>query len=95
MWVGFDLGGTKMFAVVYDDHFKVLAKERKKTKGFEGMDSGLKKIQGLIREALEAAKVQPSQLRAIGIGCPGPLDFDKGLMLEAPNLGWKNVPIRK
>lgn len=95
VWVGFDLGGTKMFAVVYDDHFKVLAKERKKTKGFEGMDSGLKKIQGLIREALEAAKVQPSQLRAIGIGCPGPLDFDKGLMLEAPNLGWKNVPIRK
>ena len=84
-----------MFAVVYDDNLKVLASERKKTKGFEGMDAGLKKIQSLISEALQAAKVDPARVGGIGIGCPGPLNFEKGLMLEAPNLGWKNVPIRK
>ncbi len=84
-----------MLAVVYDDNLKVLASERKKTKGFEGVDAGLKKIQGLISEALQAAKVDSARVAGIGIGCPGPLNFDKGLMLEAPNLGWKNVPIRK
>lgn len=95
VWVGFDLGGTKMYAVVFDGDLKPLGKSRKKTKGFEGMEQGLKKIQATIREALELAKVQPSQIRGIGIGCPGPLNFEKGVILEAPNLGWKNVPIKK
>jgi glucokinase len=95
VWVGFDLGGTKMYAVVYDDKLKPVASARKKTKGFEGMESGLKKIHSLIHEALEEAQVEPAQIRGLGIGCPGPLNFEKGLMLEAPNLGWKNVPIRR
>ncbi len=95
VWVGFDLGGTKMYAVVFDSDLKPIGKARKKTKGFEGVDQGLKKIQTVIQEALGEAHVEPSQVRGIGIGCPGPLNFEKGLMLEAPNLGWKNVPIRK
>lgn len=95
VWVGFDLGGTKMYAVVFDENLKPLAKARKKTKGFEGMEQGLKRVHGVIQEALDEAGVVPSQIAGIGIGCPGPLNFDKGLMLEAPNLGWKNVPIRK
>ncbi len=32
-WIGFDLGGTKMLAVVYDDNFTPLGRARKKTKG--------------------------------------------------------------
>ena len=52
-WVGFDLGGTKMLAVVYDADFKQLGKARKKTKGHEGKDAGLKRINGTIKEALD------------------------------------------
>lgn len=95
VWVGFDLGGTKMYAVVFDSDLKPLGKARKKTKGFDGVEVGLKKIHATIHEALEQAKVALSRVRGIGIGCPGPLNFEKGVMLEAPNLGWKNVPIRK
>jgi glucokinase len=32
-WIGFDLGGTKMLATVYDNDFKQLGRARKKTKG--------------------------------------------------------------
>ncbi|MDP1563211.1 MAG: ROK family protein [Pirellulaceae bacterium] len=95
VWVGFDLGGTKMYAIVFDGELKPIGKARKKTKGFEGVEVGLKKIQATIQEALEQAQVDPSRIRGIGIGCPGPLNIEKGMMLEAPNLGWKNVPIRK
>ena len=95
VWVGFDLGGTKMYAVVFDSELKPIGRARKKTKGFEGMEQGLKKIHSTIYEALEQAQVEPSRVRGIGIGCPGPLNFEKGVMIEAPNLGWKNVPIRK
>lgn len=94
-WVGFDLGGTKMMADVYDARFERLASCRKKTKGHEGSASGLKRIVAAIEEALREASIDKSQLAGIGIGCPGPLDLKQGVILEAPNLGWQNVPIKK
>lgn len=94
-WIGFDLGGTKMLAVVYDADFKPIGKARKKTKGYEGKDSGLKRINSTIEEALEDANIKKDQIKGLGIGCPGPLDLEKREIRVAPNLGWKNVPIGK
>jgi glucokinase len=94
-WVGFDLGGTKMLAEVFDEKFNVIGRCRKKTKGHEGKEAGLKRINSVIREALEQAQLRPADIRGLGIGCPGPLDLKKGIIREAPNLGWDNVPIRK
>jgi glucokinase len=94
-WIGFDLGGTKMLAVVYDEKFEPLGRARKKTKGSEGMESGLKRINNTIADALEDAKIKPDDIAGLGIGCPGPLDLKKKTIREAPNLGWDNVPIGK
>jgi glucokinase len=33
------------------------------------------------------------QIGGLGIGCPGPLDFEKREIRSAPNLGWTDVPI--
>ncbi len=92
-WIGFDLGGTKMLAVVFDDDFKEIGKARKKTRGHEGMDAGLKRINDVIAKALDDAGVKAEQVKGLGIGCPGPLDLKKRQIREAPNLGWKNVPV--
>ena len=94
-WVGFDLGGTKMLAAVYDADFKLLGKKRKPTKGHEGSDAGVERVLGVIIKALEAAEVSTDQIAGIGIGAPGPLDVIDGVVLDTPNLGWKDVPIRK
>jgi len=94
-WIGFDLGGTKMLAVVFDDDFKEIGKARKKTKGNEGMEAGLKRINSTIEEALEDAKIKASQVKGLGIGCPGPLDLKKKTIRSAPNLGWENAPVGK
>jgi len=57
-WIGFDLGGTKMLAVVFDENFQAIGKSRKKTKGFEGMEAGLKKITAVIAEAIATTGTQ-------------------------------------
>jgi glucokinase len=93
-WVGFDLGGTKMLATVFDPSFRVIGRERKKTKGHEGVEAGLARIIKTLRKALEAAGITQSQLGGIGIGVPGPLDLDRGIIHSTPNLGWTNVRIR-
>ncbi|MCA9078143.1 MAG: ROK family protein [Planctomycetaceae bacterium] len=95
IWVGFDLGGTKMLSKVYDAKFQELGSERKKTKGHLGADVGIDRITDTIRAALEIAKVEASQIAGIGIGCPGPIDMEKGVILDPPNLGWGEVPMRK
>ena len=93
-WVGFDLGGTKMLAVVCDDSGTILGREKKKTRAFEGQEAGLARMEAVIREALKNADVEPSEVAGIGMGVPGPLNLDQGIILDTPNMGWKNVKIK-
>ncbi|HUE16872.1 MAG TPA: ROK family protein [Planctomycetaceae bacterium] len=93
-WIGFDLGGTKMLAVVFDSAFSVVVRKRRKTKGHEGVQSGIARIIDTITEALAEAGLQRGDLRGIGLGSAGPLDLDEGIILDAPNLGWKDVKIK-
>jgi glucokinase len=93
-WLGFDLGGTKMMAAVFDGDCRLLASARAKTKGVEGAAPVLKRIKSTIEEALKAAKISPRDLAGIGVGAPGPLDLDRGIILHAPNLGWHNVRLK-
>ncbi len=94
IWVGFDLGGSKMLAVVFNDDMKVIARERKRTRAHEGAQAGIARICDTIRTALRKADVSTKAVSGIGVGCPGPLDLDEGFLIEAPNLGWKNLPLR-
>ena len=92
-WIGFDLGGTKMLAGVFSPDLKLIGKERKKTRGSQGGDAGMERIIKCIRSALQDTGKTESDLAGIGIGCPGPIHPGKGILIQAPNLGWKNMPI--
>jgi glucokinase len=93
-WVGFDLGGTKMMATVFDGSFQALGRERKRTKGHTSQDEGLERILKTIRKAIEGSGLEPKQISGIGLGFPGPIDMERGRVLEAVNLGWKNMPLK-
>ena len=94
-WIGFDLGGTKMLASVFNRKLNIVGNKRRRTKGNEGAKSGLNRIQETILDALKDAGVKPKQLSGIGMACPGPLDMKNGVLIRAPNLGWTNVPIKE
>lgn len=94
-WIGFDLGGTKMLATVFDADFEVVGRERKKTRGHEGVKSGVERIIRSLNEAVEDAGVSWDQIRGIGVGVPGPVDMQRGIVIETANLGWQDVPLRK
>lgn len=94
-WIGFDLGGTKMMASVLDASYTVLGSARKSTNGSDGAAKGRAKIIKAIEEAIEEAGVDPKGIQGIGIGCPGLVNPDKGILIFAPNLGWTNMALRK
>ncbi|MCB1099999.1 MAG: ROK family protein [Verrucomicrobiae bacterium] len=93
--VGIDLGGTKMFTVVFDGANAEIGAARMPTQGFAGPESGLKRIEESIREALKDAGIKTFDVSAVGIGCPGVVDFETGILRHAPNLGWKEVSVGK
>jgi glucokinase len=94
VWIGFDLGGTKMMAVVFDDQHKILGKKRRKTREKSKDGVSLQRLAETIEMALEDANLENVVIAGIGAGCPGPLDLKKGVILEAPNLGWKNIELQ-
>lgn len=50
-----------------------------------------------VREAVEevsALEEGRGEVIGMGIGSPGPLDRKTGRVLETPNLGWRNLPLR-
>jgi len=82
-----------MQATVFDADLQICASKRRRTQGGEGIKDGVDRIVRTMETALSAAELTPDDLRGIGIGCPGPLDLDRGIVLEAPNLGWENMPV--
>ena len=92
--MGFDLGGTKMLATVFDSEFQPLGRRRAKTQGAKGVEKGVERLKKTIHNAVQEAEVPLTDLAGIGIGCPGPLDLDEGVLIDAPNLSWSNVPVK-
>ena len=93
--IGIDLGGTKIYSVVLDENEKILGSARNPTQGHEGSRKGLERIVATAQEALADAKKEGVTPSAVGIGCPGVVDLDKGVLKIGPNLGWHDVPVRK
>ena len=83
-----------MLATVFDSSFQPLGRHRAKTHGAKGAKKGMDRLKKTIEEALGDAQIELSDVAGIGIGCPGPLDLDEGVLIESPNLSWYNVPIK-
>ncbi len=93
-WLGIDLGGTKILAEVYDDKLKLVASKRRKTKAELGQEAGLDRLLKTGADAVKDAGIDPAKLRGVGLGCPGVLNLKTGVLVKAPNLGWKDVEIQ-
>ena len=93
--VGVDLGGSKMLGAVLSGDYKVIGEHKAKTRAEQGSEHVYQRLLATIRAAVRTAGIAPAQLGGIGVGFPGPVDFARGVVLHAPNLGIKNWPLRK
>ncbi|MBN1148197.1 MAG: ROK family protein [Anaerolineales bacterium] len=97
-FVGVDLGGTLLKAAIVDvDSGEISGLEKIDTLARQGHDAVIERMAGLIDEVIRKSGIPKSQIGGVGIGVPGVLDLDKGLVLFLPNLPgtWPNVPLRQ
>lgn len=92
-YVGIDLGGTNMQVGVVSPDLKMLSRAKRKTKPDEGRDAVLDRIVDAITEACALAKIEMGDLGGVGIGAPGAVDPRKGVVIEAVNLRWNDLPL--
>ncbi len=89
-----DLGGTSLRAAVVDANGGISGFVTGATDASRGPDAVIDRIVAALHDSLTRASVDISELAAVGIGAPGPLDWRTGVIHEAPNLpGWREVPL--
>ena len=94
LYIGVDLGGTKILAGIFDSDHHCLASKKTKTNQEEGYDAVCGQIVETIRSAAELAGIDPAKVNGAGIGAPGSISSDESRVLFAPNLGWRDAPLK-
>lgn len=85
-YIGIDLGGTKISGVLADGDGVEKAKEIVLTNATEGEQAVLGRITKLIVSLMDKAGVAANQVSGIGIGSPGAMDIEKGILIQTANL---------
>jgi glucokinase len=93
--VGVDLGGTNMRIAAVDETGKQLEVISTSTEVKRGRESVVSDMCDAIR-ALSGKFSSTHRLVGTGIGVPGIMDMESGLVKESPNLpDWANYPVRE
>jgi glucokinase len=86
--IGVDIGGTKVLGGVVDASGEVIAKARRETPA-DDVTKTLEFIVEVVQELAAAHRVS-----AVGIGAAGWIDASRARVLFAPNLAWRDEPLR-
>ncbi len=97
--VGVDLGGTNIVVGLLPvDGGDVLGLRVLPTESHRGPKFVVDRIVGMVTEAIlevtQAGGTDRGAVAGVGIGSPGPLDRKAGVVINTPNLGWRNFPLR-
>lgn len=97
--VGVDLGGTTInVGAVPVGGGTVLGMRSLPTDAHIGakfvVDRIVSMIQDVMRDAMREGGGGEDAFIGIGLGAPGLLDRETGTVIETPNLGWRNFPLR-
>ncbi len=91
--LGIDIGGTKIYTILVDEKYNILARAKKKS-GDGSPSSLLERILASVGDALSQTGLELKSITTAGIGFPGPLDPVNGVILQATNLpAWNHFPL--
>ncbi len=93
--IGIDLGGTKITTAIADLSGDIIEKTTLATGAREGEIEVMDRIIQSVEMVLEASGLLLEEVRAIGIGSPGPIDADSGSIITTPNLPFRNFSLTR
>ena len=92
-YIGIDLGGTNIKAGVVDGGGKILYKDSVKTQAERPYQEVCRDMAALAKDVAAKAGIDFADVAGIGVGSPGTVDSEKGVVVCAYNLKWAQVPL--
>ncbi|HHU90203.1 MAG TPA: ROK family glucokinase [Clostridiaceae bacterium] len=93
-YIGIDLGGTKIKAGIVDEDGRIIKKHSIPTGRTRKSEEIVNDICRIIKMLLEDTNISEADICSVGIGSPGSLDRERGVIIANFNLGFRYVDIR-
>ncbi len=93
--VGLEINVDYISVVLTDCLANILWKKRISSDPSKPRATVLNRAGALVNQALKQGRDQGLRLLGIGVGLPGMVDTDHGILAYAPNLDWRDLPLRK
>ncbi|WP_419776333.1 ROK family transcriptional regulator [Oceanobacillus profundus] len=91
--VGIDIGGTLVEMAIMNLAGKIISKTAFSTQKHVGSNF-IQSIADYVNTLIEQEGLESSMLFGVGVGVPGITDVDSGIVIDAPSLSWKNIPLQ-
>jgi glucokinase len=92
--IGIDLGGTRIKTGLIDAQGEILFSKNYLTRLDLGREKALKRMVKIIKQLIDISIKNRFYPKMIGLGAPGVVDCEKGMILHSPNFpDWKDVPL--
>ncbi len=93
--IGIDLGGTNIAVGVIDGNNKIIGRGKEKTFSERTAEEIFASMAKAVESAMHDAGITVEDVKSIGIGTPGSVDKENGIIVYANNLDFHNVPARE
>ena len=93
--IGVDLGGTNMRVGMVTSDGLMVHRLMLPTRVNLGLEKVVERISKAIQEVINQTIAPGNQIKGIGIGSPGTIDIQSGIIISSPNFPkWKQVPLK-
>ena len=89
-YAGIDLGGTNIKCGIVDETGKIVCQESMPTHSEKGFSDVVSTMAELVKKLSKAVSVR---VKAVGVGAPGMIDGENGVVVYSNNLAWEKVPL--
>ncbi len=94
--IGVDLGGTNLRTALLSAEGEVLDRSKVSTNADEGWRKVVDRLIRNIGRQCESAARLGHTVTAVGVGAPGVIQADTGVVVKSPNFpDWNNLPLRQ
>ncbi|MBE6631679.1 MAG: ROK family protein [Ruminococcaceae bacterium] len=92
--IGIDLGGTNIKVGIVDEENKIISKEKCKTGVERPWQEVVRDMADISMKALKKVSLSVKDCISCGVGCPGMVDPQNGVLVYAGNFpGWDRIPL--
>ena len=95
LYIGIDIGGTKIAAAIVSEKGKILARVKEPTPPHARPQTILKVLRTTLKNLLSEAGISKKQICGIGIGVPGLVNPGGTEILRTPNIALTHFPLAR